>query len=337
MDVRPMGSKLNIRRMAAVVAMAALAWALTASAQEPPVTHVWLSVGPVRLGNGWNLTAATTSPDFDRISGREILGVTLERKASGRARETHALRAHLKDATVSFDGREGRWHSAGRAGRSVAVNMTIRTTGEPEEVAADESLPFACRGSFVRVRVTLAGTFALRTGTKAFKTIKRIRLTGVITYNHAGPVECGFSTPPRCEASTYLSAAGLSAAGTQSLSIDRARRGVVLGFTERDEPTRPSLDANWYHVMSLSRVNVLVGELPRIQVRFPAELPVRGSATFSAGKTTESIDGGCRTMATEGALNGSLRVRFSVWGGRTFGAAPTRDRLTAMYRVTTPA
>jgi hypothetical protein len=49
------------------------------------------------------------------------------------------------------------------------------------------------------------------------------------------------------------------------------------------------------------------------------------------------FDGGCRTMATEGAFNGSLRVRFSVWGGRTFGAAPTRDRLTAMYRVTTPA
>lgn len=329
--------RLSLGRTTALIAMVALTGVLSASAREPAVDHVWLSLGPVRLGDGWNLTASATSRDFDTITGDEILGATLERKLSGRARETHALRAHLEGATVSFDGQEGRWHFAGRAGRSLAVDMTIRATGEPEEVAADESLPFACRGSFARVPVTLTGTFALRTGTKAFESIERARLMGVITYNQGGPVECGFSTPPRCEPSTFLSATGGSATGSRSLTVDRGRRGVVLQFTQPDARMRIGPNATWSHVLALSRVDVLAGELPSIRVRFPAKLPVTGSATFAASKQAETIDEGCRTTTTEGAFDGGLRVRFSAWGGRTFGAAPSRGRLTAFYRVTGPA
>jgi hypothetical protein len=310
-----------------VAAIAVLAVALRASAQEPAVDHVWLSVGPVRLGNGWNLTAAVTSPDFDPVSGDEILGVTLDRRLSGRVRETHALRAHLDAGTVSFDGREGRWRTAGRAGKGLSVDLTIAAAGEPAQVAANESLPFACRGSFVRVPVRLAGTFVVRTGTRTFRSITRTRLSAVLTYNDGGPVECGLATPPVCEPAVQLSASGPSATGVQSLAVDRTGRSLVVQFTDRP--------AGWAHVLLLSRVDALVGELPTIGVRVPGRLPVAGTATFVGGKTTESREDGCRTTTADGTFRGSLRVRFSAWGTRTFAAPSTRGRLTARYRVTT--
>lgn len=318
---------MNIRRTAALVAVVALIGALPASAQEPPASHLWLSLGPVRLGDGWTLVASGTSPDFESV-GYEILGVTLERKLSARARETHALRSHLDEPTFSFDGREGRWQTAGRTGSTLAVDMVIRASGEPEEVAADEGLPFACRGPFVRVPVTLTGMFSVRTGTKALKTIERRQLRGVMTYTQDGTVECGLSAPPRCEPSTYLTVSGPAARGSQSLMVDRGRRGLVAQFSDASQ---------WSHVMALTRVGVLGGDLPRIRLRIPEGLPVLGSAVFVAGKTTETSDGGCITRVTEGSFNGSLRVRFSAWGERTFGRPPSRGRLTALYRVTTPA
>jgi hypothetical protein len=89
--------------------------------------------------------------------------------------------------------------------------------------------------------------------------------------------------------------------------------------------------------MSLSRVNALAGELPTIDVRFPRTVPVSGTATFAAWNTSESTQAGCRTRTTEGAFTGSLRVRFSAWGARTFGGPSTHGRLTAFYRVSAPA
>jgi hypothetical protein len=321
------GRALSFWRMTTLAAIAVLTGALTASAQEPPVDHVWLSVDPVRLGNGWNLTASVTSPDFDPVSGDEILGVTLERKLSGRARETHALRAHVDVGTVSFDGREGRWRTAGKAGKGLRVDLTIVAAGEPAQVAPNESLPFACRGSFVRVPVRLAGMFAVRTGTRTFRSITRTRLSAVLTYNGGGPVECGLATPRVCEPAEQLSASGPSATGVQSLSVDRKGRSLVVQFTDRP--------GGWAHVLFLSRVDALVGELPTIGVRVPGRTPVAGKAAFVGGKTTESLEDGCRTTTADGSLTGSLRVRFSAWGTRTFAAPPTRGRLSARYRVTT--
>ena len=320
---------MNICRGAAVFAVAALIGAPAASAQEPTVSHVWLSLGPVRVGDGWTLVVSGTSPDFDTVSGDEILGVTLERKLSAGVREIHGLRPHLAKATFSFDGREGRWQTAGRAGDSLAVDMAIRASGEPEAVDPDESLPFACQGPFVRVRVTLTGVFSVRTGTNTLKTIERRRLTGVVTYTRGGGrVECGLAAPARCEPSTYLSVSGPAVRGSQSLLVDRGRRSLVAQFS----------DANhWSHVMALTRVGVLNGDLPRIRLRIPAKLPVLGDAVFVAEKTTEASDGGCVTRVTEGSFNGSLRVRFSAWGDRMLGRPPSRGRMTAVYRVTTPA
>jgi hypothetical protein len=316
---------VNIRLTAALFALVALIGALGASAQEPQVSHLWLSLGPVRLGGGWTLVASGTSPEFDTVSGNEILGVTLERRVSARARETHALRPHLDEGTFSFDGREGRWQTAGRAGSFLAVDMVIRASGEPEVVAPDESLPFACRGPFFRVHVTLTGVFSVRTGTKAFKTLERRRLTGVMTYARGGPVECGLSAPPRCEPSTYLTVSGPAAKGSQSLMVDRGRRGLVAQFSDANQ---------WSHVMALTSVGVLSRDLPRIGLKIPAKLPILGSAVFVAGTTTEASDGDCITRITRGSFNGSLRVRFSAWGERTLGRPPDRGRLTALYRIT---
>lgn len=291
------------------------------------MSHLWLSLGPVRVGDGWTLVASGTSRDFESV-GYEILGVTLERKLSARARETHALRPHLDEPTFFFDGQEGRWQTAGRAGNTFGVDMVIRASGEPKEVAADEGLPFACRGPFERVPVTLTGMFSVRTGTRALKTIERRQLTGVMTYTRGGRVECGLTAPPRCEPSTYLTVSGGAAKGSQSLMVDRGRRGLVAQFSDANQ---------WSHVMALTRVGVLSGDLPRIRLKVPAKLPVLGGAVFVAGTTTEASDGDCVTRVTEGSFNGSLRVRFSAWGERTLGRPPSRGRLTALYRVTTPA
>jgi hypothetical protein len=282
----------------------------------------------VRLGAGWSLSASGTTADFDSVSGKEILGVTLARARSDRARELHARRVHLDAATISFDGIRGRWRTSGTAGKHLAVDMSITARGAPKEVAVGESLPFACRGSFVRVPVTLTGRFVVRTGTKALETITRDRLAGVVTYNRGGPVECGLATRAACESSASLTAAGGSATGSQSLSVDRGGRSMVLQLAQPR--------SGWAHVLLLSRVDVLAGELPTIRLQVPAKLPVTGSATFVAGETTESVEGGCRTATTTGELRGTLVARFAAWGARTFGVAPTRGYLTARYRVTTP-
>ena len=317
-----------IRRIAVLVAIVAPTVAPAASAQQPPVSHLWLSLGPVRVGDGWTLVASGTSQDFDTVSAEEILGVTLERKFTARAREVHALRPHLEEATFSFDGREGRWQTAGRVGKSFAVDMVIRASGEPEEVAPAEPLPFACRGAFIRVRVRLTGVFTVRTGTTALKTIQRRQLMGVMTYARGGRVECGLSAPPGCEPSTYLSVSGAAASRSQSLLVDRGRRALVAQFS----------DANhWSHVMALTRVGVLNGDLPRIRLRIPAGLPLHGGGVFVAGTTIETSDGGCTTRVTPGSFNGSLRFRFTAWGEQTLGRHPSRGHMTAVHRVTTRA
>lgn len=86
--------------------------------------------------------------------------------------------------------------------------------------------------------------------------------------------------------------------------VDRGRRGVVAQFSDANQ---------WSHVMALTRVGVLSGDLPRIRLRIPAGVPVLGGGVFVGGKTTESSDGGCITRVTEGSFNGSLLVRFSAW------------------------
>ena len=191
------------------------------------------------------------------------------------------------------------------------------SASEPQAVNPAESLPFACRGSFLRRLVTAHGSFVLRTGTAAFRTIRRVHLTGVITYNAGGPVECGRVAGGTCEPEAYLSASR----GPASLFAEPSRRALRVSFPE---------SSGWYHVMTLSRLSVSPAEPPSIRMQVPANVPAGGSLTFTAGQSSEAIEGACRVTTTQGTLGGRLSVRFAGWGARTFAAA------SATYRRSGP-
>lgn len=284
------------------IALVVLAAALAAPADALAVDHVWLSLKPAKLGDGWTLTGASASGDF-YPNGKEILGATLSHRRSAVAVERHALRASLGKPTVAFDGRRGRWRARGVNG-VLDVNMTIATSGKPQEVT--EAL--GCRGALMRVPVTLTGTFVLRTGTKALQEVRRTRLAALITYNEGGPLGCG-PTTSGCEPDTSLSASN----GLKRLLVDVRRGALTLTFPE---------SGGWYHVLERAQVQASAG-LPTIRV----DAPGLGSVTFDAGKTVETISGPCRVLTTEGMLSGTLSVRFAAWGLRTFRATSAQHRL----------
>jgi hypothetical protein len=286
--------------------------AFVAPAQAHAGDHVWLSLDRARLADGWSLTGASAGGDF-YPGGRELVGLTLSKRHSASAVERHAFRADLARATVSFDGRQGRW-TAQRAGGAFDVSMKMVSTGAPQPVSGQV---LGCRGSFLRRAVRLEGTFVLRTGTAAFGTIRKTRLTASVTYNAGGAVDCGV-TAGSCESGTSLSAY----AGPRSLVADPARRTLVLSFRGSD---------GWYHVIELSRLSVPAAEPPTIRIGVPPNLPVGGTLTFTARDIKELIDGPCRVTTAQGDLTGKLRVRFTGWGARTFAAS------TATYRQTSPA
>ena len=284
-------------RIAILVAFAALA----APADALAVDHVWLSLKAAKLGNGWTLTGASVSGDF-YPNGKEILGATLNRRRSATAVERHALRASLGTPTVSFDGRRGRWRARDVNG-VLDVNMTIATSGKPQEVT--EAL--GCRGALLRVPVLLTGTFVLRTGTKALQAVRRTRLAALITYNPGGQLGCG-PVASGCETGATLTASS----GTKRLFVDLEGRELVLSFPQ---------SGGWYHVLEREQVQV-TGGLPTIRV----EAPGLGSMTFSETKTIEDGSERCRILTAEGTLAGALTARFAAWGARTFRATSAQYR-----------
>jgi hypothetical protein len=362
---------MNVRQVAGAVAIGVSAFAATAAvaAQQPAAAaisasapanttsvapqqsaaadHLWFRLDPVSLGGGWKLRATATSPDYYLtrlftvpVTPAEIISVALDRRLSRRADESHVASLHLVEASIAFDGRDGRWATGGTSpqsggsplvGKWLAVDMTIKAVGEPEQLGPDGYLPWSCHGpSLARAAVTLTGSFALRTGMETFKTIRRAHLTGTITYNQGGPLECGQPAPTRCEPTTYLSSqydtVASSSRGIRAfLYIDRGRRFLSLQVTDR---------TGWTHGMAVDELDVLSGELPTIRGRLPANLPLRGTLRFAAKETAESVVGACRTRTTKGFLTGNLRVSFTGWEARDF---LRRDwRLNATYRVSVP-
>jgi len=283
------------------IALVVLAAALAAPADALAVDHVWLSLKPAKLGDGWTLTGASASGDFYPNS-KEILGVTLSHRRSAVAIERHALRASLARATVSFDGRGGHWRARDVNG-VLDVNLTIATSGKPQEVAD----ALGCRGALLRVPVTLTGTFVLRTGTKALQTIRRARLTALITYNEGGQLGCG-PISSGCEAGATLTASS----GLERLFVDAERRALTLTFPQA---------GGWYHVLEREQVQV-TGDLPTIRV----DAPGLGSVTFSVIRTIEGGAERCRIVTAEGTLTGTLAARFAGWGARTFRATSAQYR-----------
>jgi hypothetical protein len=279
-----------------LVVLIVCAGAFVAPAEAHAADYVYLSIDPVRLADRWKLSAAVSGKDYSPQGRTEVVGVTLK-KSLVRATESHGLRAHPSNATISFDGSRGRWDVRRQAGDALSVSMKIVASGDPEP--QDEWL--GCRGAFVHVQVTLQGTFMLRTGKEPFGTIRKARFTGIVIYNAGGPVECGLR-PSQCTPSRTFTASD-GRGGT--LTVDPDRKSAILYWRR----------GSWYHILDLSKIDALSGDLPQ---RGRVFLPQRGVGKFNGTETSESLEGACRTTRTSGTFSGTFRVTFTGWGAHEF-------------------
>jgi hypothetical protein len=285
------------------------------------VDHVVLDISPTRIATAasvktskrerarlrqlasWRLDGRIVGRDFYRPGDAEIFGVSLTRSFSN-GHELHALSAAPRQ-TVTFDGERGR--SEARFGKTLVIAMEIVATGPPHTVEP----PLPCRGAFAAVAVRLRGTFVLRTGTRFFRTIRRVGLTGVVNFNSGGVVDCTpQSSTEYANSSTLSVSKGADAAllmspdenGWASLSI-ADRRAASAGYT-------------WYHVMYALGSNPLSGQLPAIAAHLTGSLPIQGGGTFTTQQTSTEVDGACRNTSTR-TFDGTFRARFAGWGLRT--------------------
>ena len=282
----------------------ASAFAVPSSAHA--ANYIALTVNPTQVAPGWTLSATVTSGSFSR--GDEIAGLTMKRTfLGGRGEELHALRAHPKQTTISFDGTSGRWAAKSAFGAAATVDLAIKATGAP--TAVDDA--WGCRGAFLRIPVGLTGTLVLRTGTRFFETIRRTRLTGFVTIED-GSVSCGLSPAAGCEASSTLHAGKLEG----SLLASPRRLGIQF----RDAVGG---SAAWYHVLGVSGYDVFSRTAADLAVTGPSVLELRGSARFTGQTSNQTSSGACRTTTTSGSATGSFRATFAGWGTRTLRLQPS--------------
>jgi hypothetical protein len=300
----------------AALLVAAVGAALAAPGNAVAVDHVTLFVSPTTVSQpGWKLSAAVAGPT--ERAARETFGISLTRKfGSGRGEEQHGLRA-APTGTVSFDGRGGRWRT--RFGTVVAIGMTLTATGPARDLGEFHG----CRGAFASVPVRLRGSFVLSTGTSFFGTIRRPVLSGSVTFNRGGPVDCSAPAFEICSPSSLLTAVRQGSAGPAATLLLSPDAGGWLTLSFADRGGKLPAGTTWYHVMGAERLGFdpLAGRPPSIAVDLPAALAVRGSGRFAATETTQGTRGDCRRVTTTGTFAGSFRTRFAGWGARTVAFA----------------
>jgi hypothetical protein len=241
-----------VAKIGVVVAAIGIAFALPARAHA--VDHVVLDISATRIAApasikaskqerarlrqlaSWRLDGRIVGRDFYRLGDAEIFGVSLTRSFSN-GHELHAFRAAPRQ-TVTFDGEHGRLEA--RFGNTLAIAMEIVATGAPH--AVEPALP--CRGAFAEVAVRLRGTFVLRTGTRFFRTIRRVGLTGVVNFNSGGVVDCSPQPSTECATSSTLSVS--KGAGTALLMSPDENGWASLSIADR---SAASAGYTWYHVM----------------------------------------------------------------------------------------
>jgi hypothetical protein len=321
-----------MERRSAVLVVAVGA-ALALPARGLALDHIVLDISPTRIATpvsakaskqerarvkalaAWRLDGRVVGRDFYRFGDAEIFGVTLSRSfPNGRGDELHAFRAAPKQ-TLTFDGQRGRWEA--RFGNALTLSMEIVGRGVPQPT--DPPLP--CRGVFAKVPVTLRGAFVLRTGTKFFRTVRRVTLTGSVSFAPAGPVDC---TPPSlvCGRSSTLSLSHrFSSTSDATLLMSPDENGwTTLSFADRRAAS--SAGYTWYHVMYALGSNPLSGQLPTIAARLASPLPIQGSGTFRARQTSTETNGACSSVVTTGTFDGTFRARFVGWGMRSVSLNP---------------
>lgn len=325
-----------------IVLIVAVGAALAVPARANAVDHLVLDISPARVAAPvsakaskqerarvkalapWRLDGRVVGRDFYRLGDPEIFGVTLSRSfPAGRGDELHAFRAAPKQ-TVTFDGQSGRWEA--RFGNALTLRMEIEATGARE--SSDPPLP--CLGTFAKVPVSLRGTFVLRTGTKFFRTVRRVALTGLMTFAPTGPVDCTPVVPASpCGRSTILSLSHrLSSTSDAALLMSSDENGWTT-LTVADRSAASKAGYTWYHVMYALGFNPLSGQLPTIAARLASPLPIQGSGTFTARQTSTETNGACSTVTTSGTFTGLFRARFAGWGTRSVRFDPADD---ARYR-----
>jgi hypothetical protein len=324
-----------------IVLFVAVGAALVLPARGYAVDHVVLDISPTRIAAPvsakaskqerarvkalavWRLDGRVVGRDFYRFGDAEIFGVTLSHSfPSGHGQELHAFRA-APVHSVTFDGQRGRWEA--RFGNTLTLSMEIAATGaqQPSEP------PLPCRGTFAKVPVSLRGSFVLRTGTKFFRTVRRVTLTGLVTFAPSGLADCTPLSSPECGHSSTLSLshrASRTSDATLLMSPDE-NGWTTLSFADRSAAS--SAGYTWYHVMYALGFNPLSGQLPTIAARLASPLPIQGSGTFNAQQTSTETTGACRTVLTTGTFNGLFRARFAGWGARSVRLNPADD---ARYR-----
>jgi hypothetical protein len=263
--------------------------------------YLILYVNPTTVAPAWTLSGSVVSGSF-YYGTDDVFGLTLRRGfAGGKAEEKHSLRAHHSRPTVSFAGGAGRWRTTGQLGTAVRVDMKIRATGAAKPVTEE----LGCRGAFQRVPVRLEGTFAFRTETGFFKTIRRTRLGGLVT-TAVGAVDCTRPPPERCDAISSLNL------GEPRASATVTARSLALHFMD----LFPHGRFTWYHHMTFSGYDALVGSLPSFSVPAASGSPIRGSATFAGIRSSDTTYGACVTTSTSGNVTGTLTTTFAGWGTR---------------------
>jgi hypothetical protein len=325
-----------------IVLIVAVGAALALPARGYAVDHLVLDISPTSIAAPvsakaskqerarvkalapWRLHGRVVGRDFYRLGDPEIFGVTLSRLfPGGRGYELHAFNAAPRQ-TVTFDGQRGRWEA--RFGTALTLSMQIEGTGAQE--STDPPLP--CLGGFAKVPVTLRGTFVFRTGTKFFRTIRRVTLTGLMTFAPTGLVDCTPLLPSSvCGRSTTLSLSHrLSGTSDAALLMSPDENGWTT-LSVADRRAASSAGYTWYHVMYALGFNPLAGQLPTIAVRLASPLPIQGSGTFTARQTSTETNGACSAVTTTGTFTGLFRARFAGWGMRTVRLNPADD---ARYR-----
>jgi hypothetical protein len=319
-----------------IVLIVAVGAALALPARSYAVDHLVLDISPTSIAAPasvnaskqerarvkalapWRLRGRVVGRDFYRFGDPEIFGVTLSRSfPSGRGAELHAFNAAPKQ-TLTFDGQRGRWEA--RFGNALTLSTEIEGTGVQE--STDPPLP--CLGTFAKVPVTLRGTFVLRTGTKFFRTIRRVTLTGLMTFAPTGLVDCTPLYPSSvCGRSTILSLSHRISGTSDAAFLMSPDENGWTTLSVADRSAASSAGYTWYHVMSALGFNPLSGQLPTIAARLASPLPIQGSGTFKARQTSTETSGACSAVTTTGTFSGTFRTRFAGWGARSvrFNAA----------------
>jgi hypothetical protein len=193
--------------------------------------------------------------------------------------------------------------------------MDIVSRGPPDPVEA----PLPCRGDFAQVAVTLRGSFVLHSGTKFFRTIRRVTLRGTLNFAAGGVVDCTPQSASVCDISSVLSASTRRRSELPvALMMSPDERGwTTLSFPDRSAASAAEPTATWYHVTYALGFDPLSVQLPAITARMIRRSPIRGSGSFTSQQTTTTTRGSCRSVVTTGTLNGTFRTSFAGWGART--------------------